>query len=161
VWIRWWRRGFDADAPARARQLVESFQAFIQINRAEITALQIIYSIPRRDSPTSRAGARRAPNVAPGDTFEPGRTPSGRTPSAPTPRLTFEALKELAEILKLPPRSWTTEDLWRAYAQLEKDRVRGAGERRILADLVSLVRHAALDEQLAPYPERVQARYQE
>jgi type I restriction enzyme, R subunit len=38
--------------------------------------------------------------------------------------------------------------------------VRGAGEPRILADLVSLVRHAALDEELVPYPERVQARYQ-
>ncbi len=37
----------------------------------------------------------------------------------------------------------------------------GAGERRVLADLVSLVRHAALDEDLEPYPERVQRRYQE
>jgi type I restriction enzyme R subunit len=43
---------------------------------------------------------------------------------------------------------------------LEKDRVREAGEQRILADLVSLVRHAALDEDLVPYPERVQRRYQ-
>ncbi len=39
--------------------------------------------------------------------------------------------------------------------------MRGAGEPRILADLVSLVRHAALDEDLEPYPERVQRRYQE
>ena len=31
----------------------------------------------------------------------------------------------------------------------------------MLADLVSLVRHAALDEDLLPYPERVQARYQD
>ncbi len=54
-----------------------------------------------------------------------------------------------------------TEALWRAYTQLEKDRARGAGERRVLADLVSLVRHAALDEELVPYPERVQVRYQE
>ena len=54
-----------------------------------------------------------------------------------------------------------TEELWRAYTQLEKDRARGAGERRVLADLVSLVRHAALDEELVPYPERVQARYHE
>ena len=54
-----------------------------------------------------------------------------------------------------------TEALWQAYQQLEKDRVRGAGEQRILADLVSLVRHAALDEELEPYPERVQRRYQE
>jgi type I restriction enzyme R subunit len=31
----------------------------------------------------------------------------------------------------------------------------------VLADLVSLVRHAALDEDLLPYPERVQQRYQD
>ncbi|MDW7755470.1 MAG: type I restriction-modification enzyme R subunit C-terminal domain-containing protein, partial [Brevefilum sp.] len=48
-----------------------------------------------------------------------------------------------------------------AYMQLEKDRVRGAGEKRILADLISLVRHAAMDEELVPYPERVQQRYAE
>ena len=34
-------QGFDTDATARARQLVESFQAFIQENKDEITALQI------------------------------------------------------------------------------------------------------------------------
>jgi len=54
-----------------------------------------------------------------------------------------------------------TEELWQSYTKLEKDRVRGAGEKRILADLVSLVRHAAMDEELVPYPERVQQRYQE
>ena len=60
-----------------------------------------------------------------------------------------------------------TEELWRAYQALEKDRVHGAGERRILADLVSLVRHAilegdaALDEDLEPYAEGVLCRYEE
>jgi hypothetical protein len=40
--------------------------------------------------------------------------------------------------------------------------VRGVNERRVLADLVSLVRHALqLDEDLTPYPERVAARYHE
>jgi len=38
--------------------------------------------------------------------------------------------------------------------------VRGAGTRRVLTDLVSLVRHAVqLDDELVPYPERVQRRY--
>ena len=74
--------------------------------------------------------------------------------------LTFDVLKQLAEALSQPPRSWTTEALWRAYAQLERDRVRGAGTRRVLTDLVSLVRHAVqLDDELVPYPERVQRRY--
>ena len=59
-----------------------------------------------------------------------------------------------------PPVVLTTESLWRAYAQLERDRVRGAGTRRVLTDLVSLVRHAVqLDDELVPYPERVQRRY--
>jgi type I restriction enzyme R subunit len=86
-----------------------------------------------------------------------GRMPSvGRTPFA----LTFDVLKQLAEALSQPPRAWTTEALWRAYAQLERDRVRGAGSRRVLTDLVSLVRHAVqLDDELVPYPERVQRRY--
>ena len=76
--------------------------------------------------------------------------------------LTFDVLKQLAEALSQPPRSWTTEALWRAYAQLERDRVRGAGTRRVLTDLVSLVRHAVqLDDELVPYPERVQRRYAE
>jgi type I restriction enzyme R subunit len=123
-------KGFDADATLRARQLVESFQAFIEQNRDEITALQILYSRPY---------AQR--------------------------HLEFSQVRELAERLNLALGTGEallmTEALWRAYTQLEKDRVRGAGERRILADLVSLVRHAALDEELEPYTERVQARYQE
>jgi type I restriction enzyme, R subunit len=76
--------------------------------------------------------------------------------------LTFDELKQLSEALSQPPRSWTTESLWRAYAQLERDHVRGAGSRRVLTDLVSLVRHAVqLDDELVPYPERVQRRYAE
>jgi type I restriction enzyme R subunit len=51
-------------------------------------------------------------------------------------------VKALAETLKAPPRSWTPEVLWRAYETLEKDKVRGAEARRILTDVVSLVRFA-------------------
>jgi type I restriction enzyme R subunit len=122
--------GFDADATAHARQLVESFQQFIQEHKDEITALQILFSRPY---------AQR--------------------------HLDFVQVRELAEQLDQHLHQsdplLLTEALWRAYMQLEKDRVRGAGERRILADLVSLVRHAALDEELLPYPERVQWRYQD
>ena len=61
--------------------------------------------------------------------------------------------------MKVPPHAWTTEALWLAYAQLEKGRVRGVGAQRILTDLVSLVRHAVfLEDELMPYPERVQQR---
>jgi type I restriction enzyme R subunit len=74
--------------------------------------------------------------------------------------VTYEQLKELAETLQQPPRTWTTESLWRAYATLERDRVRGVNERRVLSDLVSLVRHVVLpEEDLVPFPERVAHRY--
>ena len=129
--------GFSAADSERARALVASFEAFIAEHKDEITALQIIYSIPRRGA--SKKGRK------------------GRLW-----RLTFEQLKELAEILQQPPRSWTTEALWRAYAALERDRVRGVNERRVLTDVVSLVRHAVqLDDELTPYPERVAGRYAE
>lgn len=123
-------RQLDEDASKRARQLVESFEQFIQENKDEITALQILYSRPHSQK-----------------------------------HLEFEQVKELAgkleQYLHETDPLFITEELWQAYTKLEKDRVRGAGEKRILADLVSLVRHAALDEELVPYPERVQQRYQE
>jgi len=77
-------------------------------------------------------------------------------------QLTYEQVKELAEQLELPPNAWTTESLWRAYAQLEKDKVRGVGGQRVLTDVVSLVRHAVeMDDELVPYPERVRQRYED
>jgi type I restriction enzyme, R subunit len=80
--------------------------------------------------------------------------PRGRQP------LTFQQVKELAHQIAQPPLSLTTEALWRAYAQLERGKVRGAGAKRVLADLVALVRHAVeLDGELTPYPEQVRARY--
>jgi type I restriction enzyme R subunit len=77
-------------------------------------------------------------------------------------RLTLQQVKDLAELLRQPPNAWTTESLWQAYARLERDKVRGAGARRLATDLVSLVRHAIkLDDELVPYPDRVRARYED
>jgi type I restriction enzyme R subunit len=125
--------GFDSAATERARATVESFRAFIETHKDEITALQILFSRPH---PRPLSYKERG--------------------------VTYEELKELAETLQQPPRTWTTESLWRAYATLERDRVRGVNERRVLADLVSLVRHALLaDEELIPYPEQTARRYRE
>jgi type I restriction enzyme, R subunit len=121
--------GFDDSASERARALVGSFEEFIEENKDEITALQILFNRPYTQK-----------------------------------HLDFEQVKELAtqlqENLHGSDPLFLTEELWRAYMQMKKDNVRGAGEKRILADLVSLVRHAALDEALVPYPERVEQRYQ-
>lgn len=75
-------------------------------------------------------------------------------------RLTRAAIKELSDRLRLPPHSWTTEQLWRAFARLEADKVRDANSIRRLTDLVSLVRHALnLEAELEPFPDVVRRRY--
>jgi type I restriction enzyme R subunit len=75
-------------------------------------------------------------------------------------RLTFEAVKELADAIEKPPYLWNESQLWNAYAALEQSRVKGASGRRILTDLVSLVRFAIhQDNELIPFPERVNANF--
>jgi type I restriction enzyme R subunit len=77
-------------------------------------------------------------------------------------RLTFRDIKELAEAIKAPPRSWTPEKLWRAYETLRKDRVRGASGQRLLTDIVSLVRFAVhKDDELVPFGEQVRERFEQ
>ncbi len=118
---------YSVEDTEQARQMVESFHDFLEENRDEITALQILFNQPYAQQ-----------------------------------HLTFEQIKELAERIEQPPHFWTTEALWRAYAQLERDKVRGVGAKRRLTDLVSLVRHAVqLEDELVPYPDLVQQRYEE
>ena len=76
-------------------------------------------------------------------------------------RLTFEDIKALARSIEAPPRSWTPEKLWRAYEVLDKSRVRGASAKRLLTDVVSLIRFALHeDEELVPYAEQVRDRFE-
>ncbi|OZA32595.1 MAG: type III restriction endonuclease subunit R [Hydrogenophilales bacterium 17-64-65] len=75
-------------------------------------------------------------------------------------RLTFEAVKELADAIEKPPYLWNESQLWQAYAALEASKVKGASGRRILTDLISLVRFAIhQDNELVPFPERVNANF--
>jgi type I restriction enzyme R subunit len=74
--------------------------------------------------------------------------------------LRFEDLKALADAVHAPPRLWSESQLWQAYAALDKTKVKGASAKRILTDLVSLVRYAMHQEnELVPYPERVHANF--
>jgi len=76
-------------------------------------------------------------------------------------RLRFADIKALAEVIKAPPHSWTPEALWRAYETLDQSKVRGSGG-RILTDIVALVRFALRqDDELTPFPEQVEARFQD
>jgi type I restriction enzyme R subunit len=75
-------------------------------------------------------------------------------------RLKFEQIKELATLIEKPPYLWQIDRLWDAYAALEKSKVRGLSARRILTDLVSLIRFAIhQDNELVPFPERVNVNF--
>jgi len=75
-------------------------------------------------------------------------------------RLKYGDIRKLADAIESPPRSWTPERLWNAYAALEKDKVRGASAARQLTDIVSLIRFALHQEdELVPFPEKVKARF--
>lgn len=75
-------------------------------------------------------------------------------------RLRFQDVKALAEAIEAPPRSWTPERIWHAYELLRADRVHRASPQRLLTDVVSLVRFALhRDEELVPFPERVEGRF--
>jgi type I restriction enzyme, R subunit len=115
---------FSKDATDRARTTIESFRQFLDDNRDEITALQILYNQPY-------AGG-----------------------------LTYTDIRELANAIGRPPRSWTAEALWDAYEALDAAKVRGSGH-RINTDLVSLVRYALGNtDELVAYPDLVDERFE-
>src|SRR6266567_3829154 len=75
-------------------------------------------------------------------------------------RLRFKDIQALANAISSPPRSWTTDKLWRAYETLEKSKVHGASAQRLLTDIVSLVRFALhQDGELVPHADRVRERF--
>jgi hypothetical protein len=136
-------------------------------------------SKPKTNSPSttsartrsSKPASARPPSTAPKAWFSPSSnsSPTTRTKSPPCKsstarpykqRLTFEAVKELADAIEKPPYLWNESQLWNAYAALEASKVKGASGRRILTDLVSLVRFAIhQDNELVPFPERVNANF--
>ncbi len=75
--------------------------------------------------------------------------------------LTFTQVKELAESIQKPPYSLTPEVLWKAYEQLDRSKVVGAGPKKLLTDIISLVRYALGEvKKLEPYSETVNQRFQ-
>ena len=76
-------------------------------------------------------------------------------------RITRAKLIELAQAIQRPPRQWTTEALWRAYEQVEANRVKGASKGRHLTDLISLARHAlGVEEQLVSFQDQAAERFE-
>jgi len=75
--------------------------------------------------------------------------------------LTYEQIKEIAEAIKRPPYSLSTDRLWVAYEQLEKAKVKGAGPQKLLTNIISLIRFAIGEsEVLEPYSVQVEERFQ-
>jgi type I restriction enzyme R subunit len=80
--------------------------------------------------------------------------------------LHLEDIKKLAEAIAVPPLGLSTDKLWQAYETLDRDRVRKGGKniKRILTDLVSLVRYTIerdknTDAVLEPYSDIVARRF--
>lgn len=71
-------------------------------------------------------------------------------------------IEELHDALSRPLLMLTTERLWSAYARVQSTQVKGADSKRQLTDLIALVRFAmGLDEELKPFSEQVDKRFQE
>jgi len=119
--------GYDRQAKEKAQTIVDTFKKFIEENKDELTALQLIYSSPY--------GKRH---------------------------LTYEAIRKLAEAIRKPPYLLTPELLWQAYEQLEKSKVKGAGPKKLLTNVISLIRFAVGENDiLEPFPVIVERRFQE
>ncbi len=74
-------------------------------------------------------------------------------------RLTFADIKELANAINRPPRSWTAEQLWAAYEAVDQTKVHGSPG-MVLTNLVTLVRYTlGIDDELKPYPDLVAGRF--
>ncbi|MDF0592100.1 type I restriction-modification enzyme R subunit C-terminal domain-containing protein [Methanotrichaceae archaeon M04Ac] len=75
--------------------------------------------------------------------------------------LALKQIKELAEAIEKPPLHFTPSRLWQAYEQLERSKVKGAGAKKLLTDIISLLRFATGESEiLEPFTETVNLRFQ-
>lgn len=98
---------WDTQAALKSRTVVDTFRKFIEENKNELDALQMIYSRPY--------GHRH---------------------------FTYDQIRQLADAIHKPPYNLTTEQVWRAYEQLERTKVRGGGPQKLLTDIIALIRFA-------------------
>jgi type I restriction enzyme R subunit len=74
-------------------------------------------------------------------------------------KITFKELRELADRIAAPPRSWTIDLIWNAYQALEADHVKRA-DKHTATDLITLIRYTLeVDRELVPYAVTVEDRY--
>lgn len=108
----------------RAEQVISDFKKFIEENKDEITALQIIYNQPYRKQ-----------------------------------HLMYEQIRELAE--RMSRNGLNSTIVWKAYAELEKSRVKGEASDKLLTNIISLVRFAiGKQQELAPFTMTVEQNFE-
>jgi type I restriction enzyme R subunit len=74
-------------------------------------------------------------------------------------KVTFQQLRELADRIARPPRSWTVDLIWRAYEALDGEHVTKT-DRHTATDLITLVRFTLNQRnELVPYASGVEERY--
>jgi type I restriction enzyme R subunit len=108
----------------RSEKVITDFKKFIDDNKDEITALQIIYNQPYRKQ-----------------------------------HLVFEQIQELSE--KMSRNGLNSIIVWKAYAELERSKVKGEASDKLLTNIISLVRFAlGRQEELSPFSQTVDENFQ-
>ncbi len=76
--------------------------------------------------------------------------------------LTYAMIRDLNDALTREPYLLSPETVWAAYARLHANQVKGVGTKRMLTDIISLVRYAkGEDAQLQPFSDVVSARFKD
>ncbi|MEW8335289.1 MAG: DEAD/DEAH box helicase family protein [Candidatus Thiodiazotropha sp.] len=74
--------------------------------------------------------------------------------------LSYEQIEKLAEEIQQPPYNLAPIEVWKAYDQLEKNKVKGVPPKELLTNIVSLIRFSTgLSDVLEPFTELVNSRF--
>ena len=125
------RAGFDAEALEKAKSMLTSFRKFIEDNKDQIEALQVLYSQPYRAGLKFRHVKELASKL--------NQPPFFVDPNRP------ESLSRL----------------WQAYEVVEPDKVRGKGGRQLVDVIALVRHAMDPNTTLAPVGVTVQERYQQ
>jgi type I restriction enzyme, R subunit len=125
------RAGFDAEALEKAKSMLTSFRKFIEDNKDQIEALQVLYSQPYRAGLKFRHVKELASKL--------NQPPFFVDPNRP------ESLTRL----------------WQAYEVVEPDKVRGKGGRQLVDVIALVRHAMDPNTTLAPVGVTVQERYQQ
>lgn len=74
--------------------------------------------------------------------------------------LSYEQIEKLADEIQQPPYNLAPIEVWKAYEQLEKNKVKGVPPKELLTNIVSLIRFSTgLSDVLEPFTELVNSRF--